>query len=179
MTSTFFKDLYTEAESGVSQASVPAGKYDVVVSRTGTKSDSSMLFLTLQVLNGPAAGKESEVGLWFPTEAAKRGARIFFTRKIAGFIAYPDVKAAFAAADGAPDADSAFKLIAQTLEGKQVTAELGMRSEGEYAGSNELKSTGTIEGSMGAPVAPAAVQQVQVPAEATAPATPNGVKAPF
>lgn len=139
--STSFKDLFDEAESGSVGGNVPAGPYDMIVTGTRVLETSNLIFLTLQVLNGPQQGKEIDVNLYFPTPESKRGARIFFVKKVNGFIAYPDVKAAFQAADNAPDAKSGFEFIAQALVGKQVAADIALRTDGDYAGSNELSST--------------------------------------
>lgn len=139
-----FGDLLNEAETGKVGGGIPAGTYDteVVDARGGEKQ----IWLTLQVKNGPAAGKETDVSLYFPDESAKRGARVFFTRKIAGLIGYPDVKAAFQSAENAPTPEAGLTVIANALLGKTVTADIGLRTDGDYAGSNELKSTKAPEG---------------------------------
>lgn len=175
MTSTYFGDLFDEAESGVAAASVPTGDYDVVVTDARARAQSSIIFLTFQVLNGPAQGKEAEVSLYFPTEDAKRGARIYFARKIAGLIAYPDVKAAFQAADNAPSVESGFEHIAGTLIGKQVKAELSLRTDGDYAGSNELKSTKSLAGAPAPAATPAAAPAQTVPVQPAAESASTGV----
>jgi hypothetical protein len=169
-----FKDLYEDAETGQVGGSVPGGSYDVVVSGARTLPDSSLIFLSLTTLNGPTAGTEVDVSLYFPGEGSKRGARIFFAKKIAGFVSYPDVKGAFMAADGAPDLASGLQLIADALGGKRVTAEITLRTEGEYAGSNELRSTKPLEA--GATPTQAAPAQ---PAEAAAPAAAATGGVPF
>jgi hypothetical protein len=164
-----FKELFDEAETGVVQSSVPEGTYDVVVTAARPFAQSSLIFLTLQILNGPSAGKETDVSLYFPGEGAKRGARVYFARKMAGFIAYPDVKAAGQASDNAPTVEAALELIANALIGKQVVAEIGLRTDGEYAGSNELKATRAPDGVV-RPAAPtAAVNPVTQPAPAAQP----------
>jgi hypothetical protein len=161
---SFFKDLYDEAESGSVGASVPEGTYDVAVVESRAYAESSLIFLTLQVLNGPAAGKQSDVNLYFPGEGSKRGAHLYFTRKIAGLASYPDVKSAFQAADGAPSAEAGFELIADALIGKQIVAEIGLRTDGDYAGSNELRSTKPM-------ASPLSQAPVAAPAPETTPAT--------
>ncbi len=148
MASTSFKDLFDEAESGVAASSVPSGSYDVVVTSTRPLAASSLIWLTFEVLNGPQQGKEVDVNIWFPNENSKRGARIYFQKKIAGFLAYPDVKAAGQASEGAPSEEAALQLIADALIGKQVKADVKLRTDGDYAGSNELSSTRTIDGAV-------------------------------
>lgn len=181
MTSQFFKDLFNDAESGVSGAAIPAADdLDVVVTRADPLAQSSMIFLTLTVQNGPSAGKDSDVGLYFPKEGSKRGARVFFAKKVAGLLSYPDVKAAFQAADNAPSVEAGFASIANALLGKAVKADLGLRSDGEYAGSNELKATrppaGAFSQPAAAPAAPPAAPPNQVtvdPAAQAAQAVPS------
>jgi hypothetical protein len=164
-----FKDLYEGAESGSGGPSIPAGSYDVVVSGARPLPDSSLIFLEMTVLNGPSAGKVADVSLYFPGESSKRGARIFFAKKIAGFITYPDVKGAFMAADGAPDLAAGLELIGDAINGKKVTAEIGLRTDGEYAGSNELRSTRPLDGAPAAASAAPAEQAATAPAAAVAP----------
>jgi hypothetical protein len=182
LVSTSFKELYDEAESGSVGGNVPAGPYDMIVTGTRVLETSNLIFLTLQVLNGPQQGKEIDVNLFIPHAESKRGARVFFVKKINGFIAYPDVKAAFQAADNAPDIKSGFEFIAGALVGKQVVAEVGLRTEGEYAGSNELISTkpmqSTIPTQNGQVIEGPSVMQSPAPAPVTAPAAAPGAEAP-
>ena len=183
MVSKYFGDLFDSAESGTVAASIPKGTYDVVVTGARPRAESSLIFLTLQVLNGPAQGKETDVSLYFPKEGDARGARVFFVKKINAFSAYPDVKAAFQAADGAPDLESGLSHIADALIGKQVVADIKLQTEGDYAGNNELAATRPLQGVVQA--APAPVQaapagfaeangqpMVAAPAPAEAPAAP-------
>lgn len=145
MSSTFFKELAEQAESGIAAAAIDKGDYDTAVVSSRANAKSNQVFVTLRVLNGPLQGKDSDVSIWFPTPESKPGARMYFIKKVSGFMAYPDVKAAFAAADSAPSPEAGFQLIADALLNKQVHAEIGMRTEGEYAGTNELISTKTID----------------------------------
>jgi hypothetical protein len=158
--STFFKDLYDEAESGTVGATVPAGTYDVEVdeARGYDEGAKPMIFLELKVLNGPAAGKAASVNITFPTEDAKKGMRIFFQRKINGFLTYPDVKAAFQTPT--ESVKQGLDVIADALLGKRVTAEIGIQSQGAYAGTNELRSTAAL--APGATSAPAVAAQPTV-----------------
>lgn len=155
MTSKYFGELYNDAETGSVAASIPKGTYDVVVTGARPRAESSLIFLTLQVLNGPMQGKEADVSLYFPKEGDSRGARVFFMKKINAFVSYPDVKAAFQAADGAPDRESGFQHIADALIGKQLVADVGLQTEGNYAGNNELAATRPMQGAVtAAPAAP-------------------------
>lgn len=167
MSSTFFKDLYEQVETGVARASVPAGSYNVAVSEARVNAkNGSQIFLTFTVLDGPDAGKAPEVSLYFPKEGDKSGAVRFFITKTAGLLAYADVKAAFQAADNAPDRVAGLQHIADTLIGKQVQVELILVKEGDYAGTNELRSTKPLAGFQ----TPAPAPQFQAPTPAPAPA---------
>lgn len=153
MASTFFKDLIDAAESGAVAVGIPAGTYDVAVTdaranikRKDDGTENKTIFLTLQALNGPVSGKATEVNLYFPKDGDKPFATTKFLQKINGFVAYPDIKAAFMQADNAPDAAAALDLIASTLIGKQVSADIGLRTDGDFAGSNELSKTRPLTG---------------------------------
>lgn len=146
MTSINFGELYTIAETGVVSSAVPEGGYDTVVVRSDPYAPSSLIYLSLEILNGPAAGKRSDVSIYFPKEGDKRGTHMYFARKMGGFMGYPDVKAALLAARNAPTDEAALELIAGTLLGKQIHVTLTLRSEGEYAGTNELAETKRIGG---------------------------------
>jgi hypothetical protein len=132
-----------------------------------------MAFLTLTVLSGPQMGKQSEVSIVFPKEDAKRGARFYFVNRVQGFLAYPDVKAAFQAADQAPEFSDGLQLICDVLKGKKVHGEVNLVTEGNYAGQNELVSTkpptGTGQPQAGLPT-PAAGAAGPGPAVVVAPA---------
>jgi hypothetical protein len=106
--------------------------------------------------------------MYVPKPGDKAFASTMFGRKIRGFLAYPDVKAAGRAMDSAPDRESGFEFLANALTGKIVSADVGLRTDGAYAGTNELKATkppeGTLLGAatpqtMAAPVAQRPVQQ--------------------
>jgi len=161
--STFFSDLYTEAEQGAVKLAVPKGEYDFEVEDARPYAPSSMAFLTLKVLSGPQTGKLSEVNCVFPKEDAKRGARFYFINRVQGFLAYPDVKAAFQAADNAPEFADGLQLICDVLKSKRVRGEVNLREDGNFAGSNELVWTKP----------PSGMGQQQVPTPAAAAATPG------
>jgi hypothetical protein len=160
-----FGDLFDAAENGDVSSAIPAGTYDIVVSgaRPHNPDSSSLIFLTLSVLNGPQAGKDVDVSLYIPKPGDKAFASTMFGRKIRGFLSYPDVKAAGRAMDTAPSREAGFDYLASALSGKQVSAEIGIRTDGAYAGSNELKVTKPAESVVpAAPVAAAPVQPAQV-----------------
>jgi hypothetical protein len=164
MSSINFGDLFDAAESGEVSSAVPAGTYDIVVSgaRPLNPDSSSTIFLTLTVLNGPHQGTDVDVALYIPKPGGKAFASQMFGRKIKGFLAYPDVKAAGRAMDNAPSRDAGFDYLAEALTGKRASADIGVRTDGDYAGSNELKSTKPIEGGPQA-VAAATAQPAAVP----------------
>src|SRR5574342_666599 len=151
-----FKELFDQAESGVFVASIPTGTYSVVVTDARPRAESNLIFLTLQVLDGPAAQKQTEVNLYFPKEGDRPFATTMFLKKIAGFMAYPDVKAAGQSANNAPTTEAALQLIADALVGKTGKADVVLRGQdaGQYAGSNELSATQRPTGDSGAPQVP-------------------------
>lgn len=188
MSNTTFGDLFDAAEQGDVSSAIPGGTYDLVVTgaRPHNPDTSSVIFLSLAVLNGPQQGKEIDVSLYVPKPGDKAFASTMFGRKIRGFLSYPDVKAAGRAMDTAPTREAGFDFLAEALVAKQISAEIGVRTDGQYAGSNELKATKAMEGVVQAaaaaaapaalapqtPVAPVQtpIQPVQAPAPAAAPA---------
>jgi hypothetical protein len=172
LTSQLFGDLFDAAESGEVTSAVPAGTYDIVVAgaRPHNPDTSSTIFLTLTVLNGPAQGTDVDVALFIPRPGDKAFASTMFAKKIRGFLSYPDVKAAGRNMDNAPSREAGFDLLAEALTGKKVAAEIGVRNDGDYAGSNELKSTKPLEASAVAPAPVAAAQPVQAARPVAAPA---------
>lgn len=185
MASTYFKDLYDEAESGVAQASVPAGEYDVVVGSSRPNAKSNQVFVTLDVQNGPLTGKQSDVSVFFPQDHHSRGAHVYFAKKIAGLIAYPDVKAAFQAADNAPTPEAAYQLIADSFNGKALRVLLKVRQDDTpYNGTNDIEWTAAPKNTLSAaPLATSAVSAASdtVVAAAPGPESDNAqvVEAPF
>lgn len=174
MTSTSFAKLYEAAETG-GALGIPPGTYDVTVADVRIKADSNMLFLDLQVLNGPAAGQTAQVNLRFPQEGDKQGAFFHYRRKIAGFLDEA-LKAAFVNADNAPTPEAAYSFIGDALKGKSVTAEIGVQEQGQYKGANELRETKPLAG-QAVPATPVtATEPVAVAQPASADG--NSVQAP-
>jgi hypothetical protein len=174
--STTFGELFENVENGVVKATIPAGPYDMEVTDARVREQSALIFLTLKPLDGPSAGKEIDVSIYFPNKVKqdKQGALFYFTQKVNGFGSFPDVKAAFIAADNAPSLEQALQHIAATLIGKRVGAQIGMQENGEYAGSNELKSTKPLDASAVTAV-PAATPQ-SAPTTVAEASTPNGAQ---
>lgn len=175
MTDTTFKDLFNEMESGTFSSSIPAGTYDVIVTDARPRAESNLIFLTLQVLDGPAAQKQTEVNLYIPKEGDRPFAFTAFKKKMFGFSAYPDVKAAFEASVNAPTREALLDLFAGAITGKQVKADITLRGKdaGQYANTNELSATNRPEGgpaSAGLDAPAVAVDNGQAPVQtATAP----------
>jgi hypothetical protein len=180
MSTSLFGELFDAAENGDVTSAIPAGIYDVVVggARPHKPDSSSTIFLTLTVLNGPQQGKDVDVSLYVPKPGDKAFASTMFGRKIRGFLSYPDVKAAGRAMDTAPDRESGFDFLAEALTGKRVSAEISVRSDGNYAGSNELKTTKPIEASALAPSPAALVNNAAQAGVAAAAAAPIPQPAP-
>jgi len=183
MTSMTWSNLYAEAQAG-SPAGLPAGGYDVEVTGVRTLATSRMLFFSLGVLSGPHAGKTIDVGLWLPTEGSK--AVFHFQKKIAGF---GDMSSVFAAMDTTPDIAEALDLLANSLVGKTFRADIGLVTEGDYAGKNELKASKPLDSAPApapasvaawspAPTAVPAPAPVAVPAPSH-PVAPPGVDEPI
>lgn len=155
MTQTTWGDIY----KGGDRQSVPGGTYTVQISAARPYAKSSMLFLDLQVLSGPEAGKIGQVNLFVPDPGAKGS--FFFQKKIGGMIEGPPP--GFLEALELADKEQALNLLATALEGRTFTAELSVRTDGDYAGSNELESTKPLDG------APAQVAPAAAPVAAPAP----------
>ena len=172
MASMTWSNLYAEAKAG-SPAGLPAGGYDVEITVVRTLPTSRMLFLELGVLSGASAGKSTDVGLWVPTEGSK--AVFHFQKKIAGF---GDLTAVFATMDATPDIAEALDVLANSLVGKSFRADIGLVSEGEYAGKNELKASKPLDSAPapGAPVPAPAAPPVPPP---STPVAPPGVDDPL
>jgi hypothetical protein len=173
--STTFGELFESVEQGTVRATIPAGPYDMEVTDARVREQSALIFLTLKPINGPV-DKEIDVSVYFPNKVKqdKQGALFYFGQKVNGFISFPDVKAAFIAADNAPSLEQALQHIAATLIGKRVGAQIGMQENGEYAGSNELKSTKPLDASAVTAV-PAATPQ-SAPTTVAEASTPNGAQ---
>ncbi len=139
-----FLDLY-EAAGSEAVASIPEGVYDVKVKDTRPLPESRIVFLDLEILNGPAQGKFASVNLYFP-EPTNRNAMFHFRKKIAGFMS-EDLKTAFATAEAAASVADGFQILADVFVGKTVTATIGLvTAEGKYKGTNELRETKVFGG---------------------------------
>ena len=121
---------------GLGADAVPEGGYDVKV--LDTRSKNRVVFIDLEVLNGPHAGSLSQVSLYIPDGTAERGARFYFTKKLAGFNPSPELGAAMNGGDPAP-------ILAEAINGAEVRVELTVQTEGAYAGSNQLEWTKPLD----------------------------------
>lgn len=135
MADSSWSQLYDEAQSGV-VAGIPAGFYAMTVDAVRPLAKSRLLFLDLKVTKGPAAGKVAQVNLYLP-EPGNRGAGFHFRNKIMGF---GDLSSVFGAMPE-DDVETALQMLADALVGRSITAEIGLRADGEYAGQNELLRT--------------------------------------
>jgi hypothetical protein len=167
MSSTSFSDIYEQAETGAANG-IAGGTYDVTIEDVRIKADTRVLFLDMQVLNGPSAGKTVQVKINIPGENTKPGAFFYYRNRIAGFMG-PALKQAFDAADRAPTDEAALSIIADAIRGQSVTAEVTLVSEGQYKGNNELTVTKPLTGAAPAvaPVAASAPVAAPVAAEAS------------
>lgn len=140
--------------AGQEVAALPPGLYDIEVADAHTNDKApTMVFLDLKVLNGPDAGKVTNVGLYVPTDD-KQGAQFHFNNKVGGFAA------ALRAVDWSVISDDdELATVADTLIGLRVSAELGVQGEdaGQYAGKQELVKTKPLDGAVAAAPAPAVV----------------------
>ena len=155
MTVQTWGDIY--GGSGGDRQSVPGGVYHVQITET-RPYQGKMLFLDLGVLSGPEQGKTAQVNLFVPGPGEKGS--FYFQKKIAGMLAGPP--AGFVEAFQVGDRDRALDVLAAALEGQSCIAELSVRADGDYAGSNELEGTKPAD-------VPAAVPLPQAPAPAPAP----------
>lgn len=174
MARTIFGELYDEVESGNVGGALPASTYDVKVTGARPRAESSIVFLTIEVLNGPQEGKETDVTLFVPKPDSKRGARVQWHKKTAGFDdRFTD---ALRRADEAPTLEAGFEVIADALIGQTVTAVIGVQGGNtQYAGSNELNSTSKLDGNGVTPTPTSAA--FGTPSAEAAPAgnTPEGL----
>jgi hypothetical protein len=155
--------LYDEAKSGT-VAGIAEGSYEVEVVDVRALATSRLLFLDLRVLSGPLAGRLAQVNLYLP-EAGNRGAGFHFRNKIMGF---GDLTETFKQMDSAQDVASALDILADALTGRKVQADIELRSDGEYAGTNQLAKTKPADGVL-APATAAPVQPAAQAAPVTAP----------
>ncbi len=153
MAESGWSTLYDEAKSGV-VAGIPEGTYDVEVADVRSLATSRLLFLDIRVLNGPLAGRIAQVNLYLPKTSVElngapaeeinkaRGARAFFSKKIVGF---GDLAETFKQMDSAQDVAAALDILADALTGRKVSADIELRSDGEYAGTNQLTKTKPVD----------------------------------
>ncbi len=186
MTESSWSQLYDEAQSGV-VAGVPEAVYEFEVADARVHAPSRLIFLDLAIQVGPQAGKVAQVNLYVPDPNGDsnkyRGQMFHFRKKIAGF---GDLSTAFSAMPEG-DTEAALTILAEALVGRKGLADIGLRDDGEYAGTNELKATKPLGDA--APAAPAEVPAPTTDAgkaavapeqvhEATAPVVPETVTVP-
>ena len=172
MASNSWNQLYDEAVSGV-VAGVPAATYEVKVVASRALPASRLIFLDLGIQVGPQAGKISQVNLYVP-EPGNQGAGFHFRRKIAGFV--DDLADVFASMPEG-DIEKALTILAESLVGRSVLAEVGLVDVGEYAGKNDLIRTSRLDGEVAAapvaaPAAAVVVEEAAPVAEATSSEVP-------
>jgi hypothetical protein len=147
MTTYGFNEVYEAAETGAVQG-VPEAVYDLEVTATRTLPASRLIFVDFSILAGPSAGKPLNVTLYVPNkdDANFRNQMFHFRKKIAGFLS-DEVKAAFTRAESAATIEDAFEIIATSLVGRRLTADVGLvTAEGKYKGTNELRETKPLDG---------------------------------
>lgn len=182
MTTMAYEDLATGVVAGIE-----SGVYRIRVESTRPRvSSAEMLFLGLEVQNGPLAGKHTEVTLVLPKEG-NRGMAFHYANKMKGF---GDMSAVYAAMGVAnPDGSNgkaALEILGKALLDRIVEAEIVLREDGEYAGTNELVLTKPVDGVAGGapagtpvPVAVAAAPvAVAPPVAAVAPVPTAPASAP-
>ncbi len=161
MTTFGLSDIYESAEQG-SPVGLPDGNYDLEVTGARPRAESRLIFVDYVVLNGPAAGKTLQTNLYIP-DSSNGGAAFHFRKKIKGFLS-PQVKTAFGLADSAGSLEDAFDIIADSLQGVRLNANIGLVKEGKYKGNNELQDTSPLEGN---PTPVAAAAPAAAPAQPT------------
>lgn len=173
MASSEWGVFYEETQQG--GQFVPAGNYEFEIVTARPWAQSRMLYLGLEILTGPEAGKVPEVGLYIPDRKSPkyRGQSFNFRKKVRGF---GDLSAAFAQMPD-DDLDKALTILAEAMIGVRASGEIGQRSDGEYSGTNELVETKPADDAVAAPSTQAApVASVAAPASvaaaAPAPAEP-------
>ena len=151
MASSTYSDLFDGADA----VAVAEGTYDVEVTASRTLPGSRLVFLDLKVIAGPLADTVAQVNLYVP-DGTNRGAGHYFRQKVAGFAGMAEVSRQM---DSADDIATVLNILADALVGQKVTAEVETVSDGNYAGTNQLKST-----------KPSDAAAAPTPAAATAPA---------
>lgn len=166
-------EIYESAEAG-SPIGLPSGNYDLEVTGARPRAESRLIFVDYLVLNGPSVNKTMQTNLYIP-DGANSGAAFHFRKKIKGFLS-PQVKAAFALADSASSIEDAFEIIADSLAGVRLNANVSLVAEGKYKGNNELLNSSPLEATP-APVAVAPPADA-APAPAAAPVAAAPVEQP-
>jgi len=183
MASSSWSTLYDEVKSG-NVAAIPESTYNVEVAAARPLATSRILFLDLRVEDGPQAGRIAQVNLYLP-EPGNRGAGFHFRNKIVGF---GDLSETFRQMDSAVDIAGALDILADALTGKHIQAEIELRSDGDYAGTNQLKSTkpsdtptpaavAAVAAAPAAPVSPVTAEPVAV--DVTAASAALDAEVPF
>ena len=139
MTEQTWGELYKGGE----RKSIDAGDFQMRMAAIRPLVESSLLFLDLEVINGPSAGQISQVNLFVPAPGAKGS--FFFQKKVGGMLPGPPV--GYAEAWEAGDTERALGILTDALDGRSFWATITVRGAdaGEYAGSNELESTKPLD----------------------------------
>jgi hypothetical protein len=167
--------LYDEAKTGV-VAGIAEGTYEIEVSDARALAQSRLLFLDLKVVSGPLVGRVAQVNLYLP-EPGNRGAGFHFRNKIMGF---GDLTETFKQMDSADDVAGALAILGDALTGRRVSADLELRSDGEYAGTNQLAKTKPADAPAPVAAVPApAAEPVPAPAPAAVPEPALAGEVPF
>ena len=178
MTGSSWSDLYDEAASGV-VAGVPEAVYEAEVAATRVHAPSRLIFIDWNILVGPQAGKLAQTNLYIPDptgDANKyRGQMFHFRKKIAGF---GDLSTTFSAMPEG-DTEAALTILAEALVARKCLADIGVRTDGDYAGTNELKATKPLgEDALAAPTSVPEAEVGDTPAPAPAPVAEAPAPAP-
>jgi hypothetical protein len=179
MTGSSWSQLYDEAQSGV-VAGVPESVYEAKVVDARVHAPSRLIFLDWGIQVGPQAGQVAQTNLFVPDPTGDsnkyRGQMFHFRKKIAGF---GDLSTAFSAMPEG-DTEAALTILAEALVGRSCLADIGVRTDGEYAGTNELRATKPLGDATPEPAADvAAAEAAPAPvAEAPAPAPEAPAAAP-
>ena len=160
-----YDELYAAVASG-GVTGVESATYRVLVDSARPNAQSRQLWLTLAIEGGPQADKEVEVSLYLPKDGDKPFARTMFVRKVAGFNLSKDVFDAMTRQEAAEGVAGALAVLAQAIVNRRIDADLFLRTEGDYAGTNELKGTKAVE--EGTIPVPAVTDQPEEAAESAA-----------
>lgn len=140
-------------EEGDQVAVLEPGTYDVeVVSARAPAKAPTMIFLGLKVVNGPEAGRATEVGVHFPDDA-NSGAQYYWKEKVGAWRGI----IRDAVGPGVSDEDE-LSVIAEALEGAFAQVTVGIQGPGQYEGKQELLVSKPLIGD-DIPAAPVAATQ--------------------